>query len=82
MCLCVGLNPFTDYVCLGVWLVCKHLESVYVGGCAYVVWLEGVCMYLERVCVVFVACVCMCLNCYSAPQVLGRSGFLCCLVSS
>lgn len=33
---------------------------VCVGGCACVVWLEYVCMYLERVRVVGVACLCVC----------------------
>lgn len=40
-CLCVGLNVFTDCVCLGVWLACRHLERVYVCGLCWWVCVCG-----------------------------------------
>lgn len=40
-CLCVGLNVFTDCMCLGVWLACRHLEK---SVCVWFV-LVGVCMW-------------------------------------
>lgn len=78
--LCVFEYIYRLWACL--WLVGRYLERVCVG--VYVVWLKCICVYVfrEGLCgwccmwLGWVECVYLCFN---ALQVLGWSGFLCCL---